>query len=80
LTVISYRLVKGLVHLSPACWSSRQPPSAAPWPGFIWANRPPSAALIKSILPRLGRYLWLMTITAFYICAPLLLLLARDRG
>jgi hypothetical protein len=28
----------------------------------------------KSILPRLGRYLWLMTLTTFYICAPLLLL------
>jgi hypothetical protein len=29
----------------------------------------------KSILPRLGRSLWLMTLTTFYICAPLLLLL-----
>jgi hypothetical protein len=28
----------------------------------------------KSIMPRLGRYLWLMTLTTFYICAPLLLL------
>jgi hypothetical protein len=28
-----------------------------------------------SILPKLGRYIWLMILTTFYICAPLLLLL-----
>jgi len=29
--------------------------------GSTWTSQPPSAALYMSILPRIGRYLWLMT-------------------